>query len=265
MTELTGKTAIIIGAAGDQNMGQVIAKALAGAGARVIVSGRTREPLETLAAEIGGEAVTCDLTSRADVDALFDGVAARHGSVDIAINATGWGLMKPWGEVTDEDLAQMVALQFTGVHHMLNACLRTMTHGGCVIQISSATTLCMIFDHAAYIGTKTGSEALIRCFANQYGPQGIRANVVSPGITATPMAASALAVPGLEEAFAKEYPLGRIGTADDIAHTILWLCDDRTFVTGQNIHANGGLTLRRNPLPDEVAASIGAAMAAQGA
>lgn len=195
---------------------------------------------------------------RDDVDALFDGAAARHGSVDIAINATGWGLMKPWAEVTDDDLSQMVALQFTGVHHMLNACLRTMTQGGSVIQISSATTQCLIFDHAAYIGTK----ALIRCFANQYGQQGIRANIVSPGLTATPMAASALAAPGLEEAFAKEYPLGRIGTADDIAHTVLWLCDDRTFVTGQNIHANGGLTLRRNPRPEEIAASVGAAMAA---
>jgi len=206
--------------------------------------------------------VTCDLTSRADVDALFDGVAARHGKVDIAINATGWGLMKPWADVTDEDLAAMVALQFTGVHHMLNACLRTMTGGGSVIQISSATTQCLIYDHAAYIGTKAGSEALIRCFANQYGPLGIRANVVSPGLTATPMAAAAVATPGLEAAFAKEYPLGRIGTADDIAHTVLWLCDDRTFVTGQNIQANGGLTLRRNPRPEEIAASVGAAMAA---
>ena len=171
--------------------------------------------------------------------------------------------MKAWADVTDDDLAQMVALQFTGVHHMLNACLRTMTNGGSVVQISSATTQCIIHDHAAYIGTKAGSEALIRCFANQYGPHGIRANVVSPGLTATPMAAAAVATPGLEAAFAREYPLGRIGTADDIAHTVLWLCDDRTFVTGQNIQANGGLTLRRNPRPDEIAASVGAAMAAQ--
>ena len=74
--------------------------------------------------------------------------------------------------------------------------------------------------------------------------------------------AAAVATPGLEAAFAKEYPLGRIGTADDIAHTVLWLCDDRTFVTGQNIQANGGLTLRRNPRPEEIAASVGAAMAA---
>lgn len=265
MTDLSGKTAIVIGAAGDQNMGQLIARSLAQAGAKVIVSGRKREPLEALAADIGGQAMTCDLTSRADVDALFDGAAAQHGRVDIAVNATGWGLMKAWEEVTDDDLAQMVALQFTGVHHMLNACLRTMTGGGSVVQISSATTQCLINDHAAYIGTKAGSEALIRCFASQYGPNGIRANVVSPGLTATPMAAAAVATPGLEAAFAKEYPLGRIGTAEDIAHAVLWLCDDRTFVTGQNIQANGGLTLRRNPRPEEIAASVGAAMAAMAA
>ncbi len=261
MTDLTAKTAIVIGAAGDQNMGQVIARALAAAGAKVIVSGRKREPLDALASDIGGEAVTCDITARADIDALFDGVLARHGSVDIAINATGWGLMKPWADITDDDLAAMVALQFTGVHHFLNACLRTMTHGGSVIQISSATTQCVMFDHAAYIGTKAGSEALIRCFANQYGSRGIRANIVSPGLTATPMAAAALAAPGLEAAFTSEYPLGRIGTADDIAHAVLWLSDERSFVTGQNIHANGGLTLRRNPRPEEIAAAIGTAMA----
>ncbi|WP_373488599.1 SDR family NAD(P)-dependent oxidoreductase [Blastomonas sp.] len=263
MTDLSGKTAIVIGAAGEQNMGQAIARTLAAAGAKVIVSGRKPEPLEALAAEIGGEASACDLTRRADVDALFDGAHNRHGQVDIAVNATGWGLMKPWADMTDDDLQSMVALQFIGIHHMLNACLRTMTGGGSVIQISSATTTCPIYDHAAYIGTKAGSEALIRCFANQYGPQGIRANIVSPGLTATPMAAGALAAPGLEAAFAKEYPLGRIGTVDDIAHTVLWLCDDRTFLTGQNIQTNGGLTLRRNPRPEEIAAAVGAAMAAQ--
>ena len=257
MTDLSGKMAIVLGAGGPDNMGQHVARALAGAGARVIVAGRRAEPLDALAREIGGTAALCDITRRAEVDALFDAHPA-----DIAVNATGWGLLKAIDAVTEEELDAIVALQFKGVHHMLAACVRTMTRGGSIVQVSSATTHALIDDHAAYIGTKAGSEALIRCVANQYGPQGIRANIVSPGLTASPMTAGAMATPGLEAAFAKRYPLGRIGTSDDIAAAVLWLCDDRCFMTGENLQVNGGLTLRGNPRPDEVAASVQAALAA---
>lgn len=254
MTDLSGKTAIVLGAGGLDNMGQHIARALAGAGAHVVVTGRQREPLDALAAEIGGTAALCDITRKAEVDALFDAHPAR-----IAVNATGWGLLKPLCDTTEEELDAIVALQFKGVHHLLAACVRTMHEGGSIVQISSATTAALIDDHAAYIGTKAGAEALIRCVANQYGPR-IRANTVSPGLTASPMTAGAMATPGLEAAFAKRYPLGRIGTSDEIAAAVLWLCDDRCFMTGQNLQVNGGLTLRGNPRPDEVAASVQAAM-----
>jgi len=252
MTDLSGKTAVVLGAAGSGNMGQHIARALATAGAQVTVAGRKREPLEALAAEISGTAALCDMADKAQIDALFDQVAPA----DIVVNATGWGLLKAWEAITEDELAVIVALQFTGVHHMLAACLRTMPRGGSIVQISSATTRVPIDDHAAYIGTKAGSEALIRCFANQYGARGFRANIVSPGLTASPMTAQAVATPGLVDAFAKEYPLGRIGTSEDIAAAVLWLCDDRCFMTGENLQANGGLTLRRNPRPEEVGASV---------
>lgn len=75
------------------------------------------------------------------------------------------------------------------------------------------------------------------------------------------MTAQAVATPGLVDAFAKEYPLGRLGTSEDIAAAVLWLCHDRCFMTGENLQVNGGLTLRRNPRPEEVAASVGRAMA----
>lgn len=264
MGKLTGKTAIVLGAGGAGNMGQAIARALIDAGAHVVVTGRKRETLEAFAAETGASWHLCDITSKTDVDNLFDDVVAKHGGVDIAVNATGWGLMKPWLEVTEEELEQMVALQFKGVHYFLGACIRTMTRGGSVIQVSSATTRVPIFDHAAYIGTKTGSEALIRCVANQYGAQGIRANVVSPGLTESPMTTGAFATPGLADAFAKEYPLGRIGTSEDIAAAVVWLSGDDCFMSGQNLQINGGLTLRRNPRPEEIGAAVAAAMASAG-
>lgn len=258
MTNLSGKTAIVLGAGSPGNMGQHIARALADAGAHVVVAGRKREPLDMLAAEIGGAAALCDITVKSEVDALFEGL----DRVDIAVNASGWGLLKPLCDTTEDELEAIVALQFKGVHHMLAAAVRTMTGGGSIVQISSATTRALIDDHAAYIGTKAGAEALIRCVANQYGPRGIRANTISPGLTESPMTSQAVATPGLVDAFKAHYPLGRIGTSDDIAAAVLWLCDDACFMTGQDLQVNGGLTLRGNPRPEEVGASVQRAMAA---
>lgn len=264
MTDLTGKVAVVLGAGGKDNMGQLIARKLAGAGAKVVVTGRQEEPVKALAADIGGDWMLCDISKKADVEALASETVKRHGRVDVAVNATGWGLLKSLHDISEEELDQIVALQFKGVHYFLSAFVRAMPNGGSLMQISSATTQCIIDDHAAYIGTKAGSEALIRCVANQYGPQGIRANIVSPGFTESPMTAASFATPGLADAFIKEYPLGRVGTSEDIAHAVLWLADDASFITGQNLQINGGLTLRRNPRPAEIGAAIGAAMAAKG-
>lgn len=262
MANLSGKVAVVIGAAGEGNMGQHIARALADAGAKVVVAGRHADALKKFAGAIAGDWMTCDITSKAQVEALASTVVDRHGKVDIAINATGWGLLKSLHDITEEELEGIVALQFKGVHHFLGAFVRAMPLGGSLVQISSATTQCIIDDHAAYIGTKAGSEALIRCVANQYGPQGIRANTLSPGFTESPMTAQAFATPGLAAAFAREYPLGRLGTSDDIAKAAVWVASDECFMTGQNLQINGGLTLRRNPRGDEIGASVGAAMAA---
>ena len=263
MTNLTGKIAVVLGAGGKDNMGQAIARKLASAGAKVVVTGRQEAALKALASEISGDWMLCDIAKKADVEALANETLRRHGKIDIGVNATGWGLLKSLHDISEDELDQIIALQFKGVHYFLSAFVRAMPTGGSLMQISSATTQCVIDDHAAYIGTKSGAEALIRCVANQYGPQGIRANTVSPGFTDTPMTSASFAVPGLANAFIKEYPLGRVGTSEDIAHAVLWLADDASFITGQNLQINGGLTLRRNPRPEEISAAIGAAMAAQ--
>ena len=259
MPNLSNKVAVVLGAAGRDNMGQHIAHAFADAGATVVVAGRKEDELKRLATLIGGDWLRCDISSKADVEALAATTVERHGRVDIAVNATGWGLVKGLHDISEEELEQIVALQFKGVHYFLSAFVRAMPDGGSLVQISSATTQCLIDDHAAYIGTKAGSEALIRCIANQYGPQGIRANIISPGLTESPMTAGAFRVPGLAQAFLKEYPLGRFNTSADIANAAVWLCSDQCFMTGQNLQVNGGLTLRRNPRPEEVTASVMAA------
>ena len=156
----------------------------------------------------------------------------------------------------------MPALQFIGPFYFFQAMIGAMTQGGSIIRISSATATIMLNDHAAYMGAKAGTDHVIRCVANEFGERGIRANSISPGLTDTPMTAGAKQTPGVFEAFAAAYPLGRVGTSDDIAAAAVWLASDECFMTGQNLQVNGGLTLRRNPNRDEITASVMKAMAA---
>lgn len=260
MGKLNGKVASVAGAAGTGNMGQVIARRLAEEGAKVVVSGRHEEALRILADDIGGDWVSCDFTRRASIDGMLDEVVQRFGAVDIAVNATGWGLLKPLVDTTDEDLDRIVDLQFKGPFYWLQKLVQLMAgRGGSIIQISSATARIMLDNHAAYMGTKAGIDHVIRTVANEFGEQGIRANSVSPGLTESPMTEAAMESPALVETFRRCYPLGRIGTSEDIAAAVAFLASDECFMTGENLQVNGGLCLRRNPRAQEL---VDAAVAA---
>lgn len=245
--KLQGKVAIITGAAGKDNMAQVIARRFAAEGASIFVTGRQEEPLKAFAEELNGGYVLMDVTSRDDVFAAVAAAKARFGKVDIDVSATGWGLVKAFEDNSEEDLDRMLAIQFKGPFFFFQALLGAMEQGGSIIQISSATAKIMLDHHSAYMGTKAGIDHVVRTIANEFGHRGIRANSISPGLTRTPMAGGAFSVPGFIEAFEREYPLGRVGTTEDIAAAAVWLASDECFMTGENLQVNGGLTLRRNP------------------
>lgn len=260
---LKDKRAVIIGAAGEGNLGQVTARQFAREGATVMVAGRHEEPLAALAADIGGHSVVCDITDEGDLARLGSEAEAKMGGVDLAVNATGWGLLTPFLDTTREELERMVTLQFVAPYQFFQAMLRVMADGGSLIQVSSATAKIMMEDHAAYMGTKAGMDHVIRCIANEFGARGIRANSVAPGFTASPMTERAARNPAVVGAFAKEYPLGRVGTLEDTAEAITWLCEDACFITGEVLQVNGGVTLRRNPTNAEIVAAAKAAKAAR--
>ena len=252
---------MVLGAAGPDNMGQVIARRFADEGAHVVAAGRREDTLKSFANDINGDFALCDITNKEDCFALAKRVNDIRGRVDIAVNATGWGLVKRFEKHTEEDLDKILALQFKGPFFFCQAMVDAMKQsgGGSIIQISSATATVMLNHHAAYMGTKAGIDHVIRCIAYENGRHNIRANSISPGFTDTPMTADAVAMPGMKEAFAKEYPLGRIGTSDDIAAACVFVASDECFMTGQNFQVNGGLTLRRNPTQAEINASLSAA------
>jgi NAD(P)-dependent dehydrogenase (short-subunit alcohol dehydrogenase family) len=263
MGRLEGKSAVILGAAGRDNMGQTMARRFAEEGARVFLAGRKEPELREAAQRLGVRYGLCDITSKAQLEALAAAAVDAYGRVDIAVNCTGWAPMVKLLETTEEQIDKLTALQFKGSYFFLQVFVGLMASsgGGSVIQISSASVHALLYNHAAYIGTKAGGEALVRCFANEFGSKGVKVNTIAPGLTASPMTETEVNLPGLKEAFLKEYPLGRIGTAQDIADAALWLASDESFITGQTLQINGGLTLRRNPTPREINASMRAAAA----
>lgn len=255
---LSGKCAVVMGAAGAGNMGQAIARRLAEDGAKVCVAGRNEAALSELAAILDGTYALCDITDPSAVSGMVRDMGIDYGRIDIAVNAVGWGLTKKFLNTTGEDLDKMLAVQFKGPYFFMQSVIPAMQEqgGGSIIQISSATATLATQHHSAYAGTKAGIDHVIRTLAGEFGPYGIRINSISPGFTKTPMTREAARVPGMEEAFVAEYPLGRIGTRDDIAAACAFLASDACFMTGQNLQVNGGLTLRRNPTASEIAASI---------
>ncbi len=261
MNRLKDKVAVVLGAAGPGNMGQVIARRFTEEGARVVVSGRKPEPLAALAAELGAASATCDITRKADLENLAQVAARAYGRIDVAVNCTGWGLMAKLRDTTEAQIDALMDLQFKGVFFFLQVFAEALAAGGggSIITMSSASVYALLFNHAAYIGTKAGADALVRCFANEYGAKGVKVNALAPGLTSTPMTEKEMGMPGLREAFVREYPLGRIGTPADVAEAALWLAGPESFMTGQVLQVNGGLTLRRNPLPRDINASLAAA------
>jgi len=261
MSRLAGKVAVVLGAAGKDNMGQTIARRFVHEGARVVVAGRGAESLAALAAELDGKSALCDITRKCEVESLKQGALEAYGRIDVAVNCTGWGLMAKLRDTTEGQIDALMDLQFKGVFFFLQVFAECMAAGGggSIITMSSASVYALLFNHAAYIGTKAGADALVRCFANEYGARNVKVNSLAPGLTGTPMTEKEMQMPGLREAFLKEYPLGRIGTADDVADAALWLASGESFLTGQVLQINGGLTLRRNPSPREINASLAAA------
>ncbi|MEM9303902.1 MAG: SDR family oxidoreductase [Pseudomonadota bacterium] len=262
MGTLDGRVAVVLGAATPDNMGQIIARRLADEGAQVVVAGRHEGHLADLAREIGGDWARCDIRDKLQVQSVAMAAEGRFGTPTIAVNCTGHGLMEKLLHTSEAQIDELSDLQFKGTFFFLQvfAEAAAAAGGGSLIQISSASVHALLFNHAAYIGTKAGGDALVRCFANEFGAKGVKVNTIAPGLTATPMAAREVGMPGLEDAFVEEYPLGRIGTADDVANAAAWLASDESFMTGQILQINGGLTLRRNPFPWEINASMRAAV-----
>lgn len=259
---LAGLRALVLGVS-PGNIGEAIARRFFEHGARVAVSGRRAAELARVAKEVQGYSRPCDICDPSQVEQLVDEVASHLGGIDIGVNAVGWGLFKAFLDHTPEDLAKIAAIQFTGPFVYFQELLRVMRNPGSLIQISSAMTVIPTEHHAAYISTKSALDQVIRCIANEFGGQGIRANSIAPsGVADAPMSRGALLHERFAQAVTREIPLGRVGVRSDVADAALWLASrESSFVTGQIIHVSGGQTLRRNLSLAEASEAFGPSVA----
>lgn len=241
MFDLTGKAALITGASG--GIGGEVARALHGAGAIVGLSGTRVEPLEALAAELGGRAhvLPCNLSVAEEVEALMKRATEAMGQVDILVNNAGItrdGLMM---RMSDDDWAQVIEVNLTSSFRLCRAALRGMMKArwGRIINITSVVGTAGNPGQANYAAAKAGLQGLSKSLAQEVATRGITVNCVAPGLVETAMTEKLN-----DEQRARilaDVPAGRMGKPLEIAAGVLYLAsEEAAYVTGATLHINGG-------------------------
>ncbi|HRD78078.1 MAG TPA: SDR family oxidoreductase, partial [Hyphomicrobiaceae bacterium] len=240
---MAGRVAVVTG--GASGIGRATAKSLAAAGARVAVLDINQKGAEEVAKEVGGGAiaVACDSSSEAAIAAAAKAVAGIGGA-DILVNNAG--ILKPGGldKLSLADWNAIIAVNLTGYFLMAQAFGAQMMakRRGSIVHVASIAGQEPQTFSGAYSVTKAGVVMLSRQLAVEWGPAGIRSNVVSPGLIRTPLSESFYRQPGVTEKRSAIVPRQRVGTAEDIANSITFLASDKSdYVNGAEILTDGGV------------------------
>jgi NAD(P)-dependent dehydrogenase (short-subunit alcohol dehydrogenase family) len=269
MGMLDGQVAVVIG--GHSGFGEVIGRRFADDGAQVVVAARRADVVAAAAERIGGVGLVCDIVDDDAVQALVAAVLDRFGRVDICVNSAGFSQSTPLRDLTPDTLRAMHDVQITGalycMRHFGNA-MADSGRGGAFCSISSLTAQNPARGLIAYASAKKGLEYATQIAAVEYGAQRVRFNCVAASLIETPMTAAIFTNTAAIQAQIEMTPLGRMGTPDDIAKAVLFLCSPMgDFITGQTVCVDGGASLLCLPTPQmyaDVATRLQAARQAGG-
>ncbi len=242
--ELIGRRALVSG--GTRGIGAAIAQRLLDAGAKVMVTARSRG--ETLPA--GATFVAGDVASLEGVKAIAEGALKALGGIDILVNNAGGASGFPQGATSIPDDAWQAgfALNLFAAIRLTNALLPALreSKAGAIVNISSGAATMAVGAVAHYAAAKAALNSYSRALAIDLAPSKIRVNVVSPGPVTTPGSkefSDAMGAP--PDLFAKEIPMGRYGSSEDLAEVVALLVSDRAkWMTGANIAVDGGMSAR---------------------
>lgn len=241
---VVGRVALVTGAS--RGIGAATARALADAGARVVLVARDGHALEEVAASLPGDPVVlpADLADRDEPGRVAEAAVAAAGGVDVLVNNAAVAFRMPVTETDAEVVDRMMAVNVRAPLLLVAALVPQMAvrGRGAVVNVSSVSGLVGTPHRAAYAATKGAIDAATRSLASELGPLGIRVNAVAPGVVDTAMWAANKAVPGVVESVNALTPLGRWATPEDVAAVIVFLASDAArFVTGETVTADGGM------------------------
>lgn len=244
MFDLTGKTALVTGASG--GIGSAVAKTLHAQGATVALSGTRVEVLEAVASELGERAhiLPCNLSDSAAVDALPKQAEEAMGQLDILVNNAGVTKDNIFMRMKDDEWNDVLAVNLTASFRLARASIRGMMkrRWGRIISITSVVGTMGNPGQANYAASKAGVTGMTKSIAQEVASRNITANCVAPGFIATAMT-DALD-DGQQERVNAMIPMGRMGSGDEIAASVLYLAsEEAAYVTGQTIHVNGGMIM----------------------
>jgi NAD(P)-dependent dehydrogenase (short-subunit alcohol dehydrogenase family) len=248
---LEGKVALVTGAG--SGIGRACAESMAAQGAKVVVSDIVPKGGDETVARIrrsGGEAifVKCDVTKTADAGALVNAAVKQFGRLDCACNNAGiGGASALTGDYPEDSWQQVIAINLTGVwlctKHEIAAMLERGS--GSIVNMASILGTVGFAGAVAYVSAKHGVVGMTKTAAIEYATKGIRVNAVCPGFIETPLLEQAGMTKGSEAyaAIAGLHPMKRMGTPEEVAAMVVWLCSDASsFVTGATMLVDGGYT-----------------------
>ena len=250
MNRLEGKVAVVTG--GNAGIGEAVAKRFADEGASVVVTGRRQQELDRVVSGIRHNkgkalAVAGSVTDEAHAQYVAQRTLDRFGQIYILVNNAGFGdFVTRLHETDDATWTTVLDVNLTGVFRMTRAIVPQMLKQGrgAIVNISSIASLVGIPTVSAYAASKGGLDALTRAVAIDYAPDGIRCNVVNPGLIDTPMAAPLMANPDMLQPILAQYAIRRPGTPEEVANMVLYLAsDEAAWVTGGTFTIDGGMTV----------------------
>lgn len=243
---LKDKIALVTG--GSSGIGLATAKELVGNGATVIITGRRREAIEKAGREIGAISFVSDQASVNDITELSRVIEKQFGKLDVLfINAGITGEPSVIEKANEQNFDSVMDINFKGAYFTLSKFIPLLNNGASVVFLSSNTATMRSPQHSVYQASKAALNSIAKTAAAELAPRKIRVNTVSPGPTRTHVLNSSYGeetANAIWDNLATVVPLKRIGTPEDVARMVVYLCgENASYITGANILMDGGMTL----------------------